>query len=417
MSLTVVANASLLLGRSLSFVDKGFIEIEGGIIKSAGRGEYKARSDCRIIDAKGLLVLPGFINAHTHIADSIGKDIGIDSGLDARVHPVFGAKKKILNKSRPEHLKAFIRSSAISMMSKGIVAFADFREGGLQGLELLQDAISGLPVKCIKLGRIDIYFKPGTADRLSTESLRQARSVFEAGDGLGISGANENTDGSLEQYASLRRRLRLKLKLRGIQPRNSKKKLIAIHAAESADTMSRSKFSTGRTEVERIMDHLKPDFIVHMTNASDHDISLVAESGTGVVICPRANGALGAGLPRVAKMLKSGCLLAIGTDNVMLNSPDIFRELDYLWKACRAVEGVLVDPKELLKMATVNAAEILGLNSGCIEAGRAADLMFVDKNHIDLSPVHNPYASLVHRASQSSIRALMIDGRFAGEID
>jgi cytosine/adenosine deaminase-related metal-dependent hydrolase len=159
------------------------------------------------------------------------------------------------------------------------------------------------------------------------------------------------------------------------------------------------------------MEHLKPDFVVHMTNATENEISLVAKNGTGVVICPRANGVLGAGIPKIAQMLRQGCLLAIGTDNVMLNSPDILREMDYIWKVSRATEGEMIEPRELLKMATVNAAQILRLNSGCIEAGRSADLIFIDKKHVDLYPVHDPYAAVVHRLSQSSIKAIMIDGR------
>ena len=111
-------------------------------------------------------------------------------------------------------------------------------------------------------------------------------------------------------------------------------------------------------------------------------------------------------------MLFRSCLVAIGTDNVMLNSPDILRELDYIWKASRATEGEMIEPRQLLKMATVNAAQMLRLNSGCIEAGRAADLIFVDKRHADLYPMHDSYAAIVHRLSQSSIRAVMIDGRF-----
>jgi cytosine/adenosine deaminase-related metal-dependent hydrolase len=141
----------------------------------------------------------------------------------------------------------------------------------------------------------------------------------------------------------------------------------------------------------------------------------VAKKRTAVIVCPRANGILGAGIPKVAKMLKRGCTIGIGTDNVMLNSPDIFRELDYLWKVSRATEPGLIDAKNILKMATVNAAKILGLNSGCIEAGRSADLLFIDKNHLDLYPIHNPYASIVQRANQDSIRAVMINGEFVDE--
>jgi cytosine/adenosine deaminase-related metal-dependent hydrolase len=63
-------------------------------------------------------------------------------------------------------------------------------------------------------------------------------------------------------------------------------------------------------------------------------------------------------------------------------------------------------------MATVNGAEILHLNSGCIESGRSADLLFIDKRHIDLYPIHDPYASIVQRASQSSIMGMMMNGQF-----
>jgi cytosine/adenosine deaminase-related metal-dependent hydrolase len=392
MSLAIT-NASLLLGRELEYVKQGYIEIKNGKISSTSVGNYTGSG--KKLDAKGFIVIPGFINAHTHIADSIGKDIAVGQRLNARVHPVSGAKSKILQKSLPEHLKAFIRNSAILMTKKGIVAFADFREDGLEGIRLLKDAIESLPIKCVTLGRINHYSSPTDTAGLPPEKREKAKQVVELADGLGISGANENTDASLDQYRQI-----------------AGKKLIAIHAAESNETVRFSKEHTGRSEVDRIMEHLKPDFVVHMTNATKNEMSLVAKSGTGVVICPRANGVLGAGIPKVAQMLRQGCLVAIGTDNVMLNSPDILRELDYTWKVSRAAEGEMLTAQELLKMSTINAAQILRLNTGCIEAGRAADLVFIDKKHAELYPVHDPYAAIVHRVSQSSIRAVMIDGRF-----
>jgi cytosine/adenosine deaminase-related metal-dependent hydrolase len=393
-----ITNASLLLGKELDYVEKGYVEIENGRVKGAAAGNYKGSG--KILYANGFLIIPGFINAHTHIADSIGKDIAADNRLNARVHPVFGAKKKLLQKSQPEHLKAFIRNSAISMMKKGIVAFADFREDGPEGARLLKEAIAGLTIKCVMLGRINHYGDPKDSAGLSPEALEQAQRVLKIAEGLGISGANENTDAALAHYRQLAR-----------------KKLVAIHAAESEETIAFSKEHTGRSEIDRIMEHLKPDFVVHMTNATEDEISLVAKNGTGVVVCPRANGVLGAGIPKVARMLRQSCLVAIGTDNVMLNSPDIMRELDYIWKVSRATEGEMIEPRELLKMATVNAAQILQLNSGCIEAGRAADLIFIDKKHADLYPMHDPHAAVVHRLSQSSIKAVMIDGRFVEAVN
>ena len=84
----------------------------------------------------------------------------------------------------------------------------------------------------------------------------------------------------------------------------------------------------GKTEIERIIHYLGPNIIVHMTNVTDDDISLVSKKGIGIVVCPRANGILGVGIPKVARMLRLGFKIGIGTDNVMINSPDIFRELD-----------------------------------------------------------------------------------------
>ena len=392
MSLAIT-NVSLLLGRDLEYVEQGYIEIEDGIIRNTAAGTYKGAG--KKTDAKGFIVIPGFINAHTHIADSIGKDIAVEQRLDARVHPVFGVKKKILQKSLPEHLKAFIRNSAVSMMKKGIVAFADFREDELDGIRLLKDAVEGLPIKCVALGRINYYSNPTDVSGLPAEKEEQAKHIVEVADGFGISGANENTDSALAQYRQL-----------------VGKKLIAIHAAESKETVEFSKLHTGRSEVARIVEHLRPNFVVHMTNATEDEMSLVAKNGSGIVICPRANGVLGAGIPKVGQMLKQNCLVGIGTDNVMLNSPDVLRELDYIWKASRATEGEMLKAQELLKMVTINSAQILRLNNGCIEAGRAADLIFIDKKHADLYPMHDPYAAIVHRLSQSSIRAVMINGRF-----
>ncbi|MGI0048520.1 MAG: amidohydrolase family protein, partial [Nitrososphaera sp.] len=81
-----ITNASLLLGKELDYVGKGYVEIESGRIKNTGAGSYKGSG--KKLDASGFLIVPGFINAHTHIADSIGKDVAAGHRLDARVHPV-----------------------------------------------------------------------------------------------------------------------------------------------------------------------------------------------------------------------------------------------------------------------------------------------------------------------------------------
>lgn len=383
-----IENAGILLGPELRHVEQGYIEIENGVIVAAGEGRSGSG---KALDAGGFLIIPGFINAHTHIADSIGKDVAAGARLDERVHPAFGAKKKILEKSPPGQLQAAIRNTAISMLQKGIITFADFREGGPEGVRLLRSAIAGLPIKCVALGRVDHYRDPAGSEGLPYAAVQKANEVLKISDGLGISGANENTDAALAQYGEI-----------------DAAKLLAIHAAESKETVEFSIKHTGRSEVERIMGHLKPDIVVHMTHATDEEMSLVA-GRAGVIVCPRANGILGAGMPRVAEMMRRGCTVALGTDNVMLNSPDMFREMDHLWKASHAA-GRFIEPREIVKMATINAAKMLGLNCGSIEAGKAADLMFINTRNADLYPVHDPYAAVVHRMGRPD--AVMVNGRF-----
>ena len=79
----------------------------------------------------------------------------------------------------------------------------------------------------------------------------------------------------------------------------------------------------------------------------------------------------------------------------MINSPDMFRELDYIWSLTRALEDKPIPAREILKMATVNGARILGINSGAIITGRSADMIFIDKNNLDISPMYDPHTSIV----------------------
>ena len=118
-----------------------------------------------ILDGQGILACPGFINSHTHVGDSVGKDIGVNFSFNGRVHPVQGIKKRILDGTDRETLVKFVRGSLFSMMNKGIVAFADFREGGPEGVKLLKDAISDLPIKCMIFGRVEYYLDPSKKGR------------------------------------------------------------------------------------------------------------------------------------------------------------------------------------------------------------------------------------------------------------
>lgn len=396
----LVKNVSMLYGKDLEYVRNANVVIENDIFKKISTEPIDSDGD--VYDAEGLLMIPGLINAHTHIGDSIAKDVASDRGLEERVHPVSGIKRSVLNESVKEHLAAYMKSSVLSMLKHGVTTFADFREGGIDGINLLKESVGEMEIRCVGLGRVEYYFDAESVqrnDELPNNVLRDAELVITACNGFGISGANEYSDNALRYFRKTAR---------------EHGKLLAIHAAETVDAYNYSLKHFGKSEISRIVEHLLPDFVVHMTNATDVDMQTLAERNIGVIICPRANGVLGAGIPKVANMVKHGCKVAIGTDNVMLNSPDLFRELDYLWKVCRALENNFLSARELVKMVTVNAANILRLDKlGFIEENMFADAVFIDTHSIDLDPMHDPYAAIVHRVDPSSIEAVMVGGRFA----
>jgi cytosine/adenosine deaminase-related metal-dependent hydrolase len=392
--ITLLKNASLLYGKDLDYIGSADIIVRDGLFDSiiiGGSNDYDSSVFDSIVDCEGLLIMPSFINAHTHIADSIAKDIASEGlSFNESIHPVFGVKRRVLNNTREEHLMHFIKASALTMIKNGITTFIDFREQGLHGVRLLKASLNGISIRCIALGRVEYYNKD-----LSDEELREAEDVIEYADGLGLSGANEYSDDALKHLAYI-------AKARG--------KLFGLHACESQESYSYSLSKYGVSEVKRILSIARPDFLVHMTNATDDDLMHVKENGIGIVVCPRANASLGVGIPRIWDMLRLGCTIAIGTDNIMLNKPDMFREMEYIWKVSRALKQG-VNAKDILKMATVNAAMIFRLSKiGYIDAGMRADAIIIDKYHVDIAYMHNPYVALVQRASESSIKGVMMDG-------
>lgn len=378
-------------GKNLDYINSTDVQIANGVF---GKIKNRLQNEGNSVDCEGLLAVPGFVNMHTHIGDSIAKDVTLKGTVDRKIHPVVGVKPRILRQTKPEHLATFMKNTCCTMIKKGITTFVDFREGGIDGVMLLKKAISQIPIRAIVLGRLEYYQDKNQIQKnvpLEKPHKITLQQILKVCDGLGVSGPNENSDSVLSSYSKTT-------------------KLRAIHSSETKESFQQSKKITGKTETSRAL-LLKPHFLVHMTYATDSDLRTVAKKCRGIVICPRANAALAEGVPDFSPMLRNGCTVAIGTDNVMINSPDMFREMDYLWKAHMGIHKKKVNPKEILKMATVNGGILLGKKVGSIESGYLADAVFIDKHAIDLEPMYNPYASLVHRVSELSIRAVMVGGK------
>jgi len=388
----ILKNISVLYGHNIKFIEKTNVLITNNTFKKINPKIKSTKN--KVVNCDGLLLIPGLINSHTHIGDSIAKDIALDRDPDSKINPIFGIKQKILRETEPKKLIHFMRKTVKSMLKKGTTTFVDFREGGLDGVLLMQKVLSNTPIRSIILGRIEYYQSKDQIKRntpIPQSYQNQIDQLLKNCDGIGISGSNENSDSSLKEFSKI-------------------KKIRAIHCAETTQSCLKSKQTTGKTEPKRSM-LLKPDFLVHMTYASKSDLRIASKKTSGIVVCPRANASLAEGIPNVVQMMKMNCNVAIGTDNVMINSPDLFREMDFLWKVMMGINQKRIEPKNILKMTTVNAGKLLGKKIGCIKEGYLADAVFIKKNDLNLDPLQNPYASIVHRANENSIQAVMIGGK------
>jgi len=388
----ILKNISVLYGNNLKFIEKTIVLITNNTFQKINPKIKSTKN--KVVNCDDLLLIPGLINSHTHIGDSIAKDIALDRDPDSKINPVSGIKQKILRETEPKKLIHFMRKTVKSMLKKGTTTFVDFREGGLDGVLLMQKVLSNTPIRSIILGRIEYYQSKDQIKRntpIPQSYQNQIDQLLKNCDGIGISGSNENSDSSLKEFSKI-------------------KKIRAIHCAETKQSYLKSKQITRKTEPKRSM-LLKPNFLVHMTYASKSDLNIVSKKTRGIVVCPRANASLAEGIPNVNQMMKMNCNVAIGTDNLMINSPDLFREMDFLWKVTMGIHKKRVEPKKILKMVTVNAGKLLDKKIGCIKEGYLADAVFIKKNSLDLDPLQNPHASIVHRANENSIKAVMIGGK------
>ena len=127
-----------------------------------------------------------------------------------------------------------------------------------------------------------------------------------------------------------------------------------------------------------------------------------------MAVCPRSNFMTGVGLswtrPPIKEMIDLGITVAIGTDNVMLNSVNIFSEMEFVAKA------FLRDDRQVFTLCTLNGAKILGLDNrmGSIVEGKTAHLMIINRESNNMRGVKSPMSGIVRRARPDDIRAVVV---------
>ncbi len=375
MTKRVLHNATILEGKDLE-ITRGYLVIHDGVIEKISRGAPPKHGT----DLKRGFVLPPFVNTHTHLADSVAKDLYIGRTQPEVVGPA-GEKLRVLGSKPEKEIVGAVRETFRDMVKTGTLAHCDFREGGLVGVKLLREA-SSRTVVSIVLGHPMI---PEELDKLLAVS-----------DGIGLSSLSVFRPTSIEDIA--RRTL-------------AAGKLLAIHAAETEEAQKNSLDTTGKTEIRRALD-LGVSFVVHATWATDDDLIALRRAKVPGVFCPRANSLLSVGVPPLRRALSEGVRFCLGTDNVTVCQPDMFRELAFAWACLRRSDARVGsdEARKLLSAATIEPLSIFNLSWGPVEEGRRATFMILARGH-NLTNLTDIYAGLVSRARVDNLKAVYIDGK------
>lgn len=391
----------VLLGPELAPFRCSRFAWSGDVITSVDRIEPTTT-----IDSGALVVIPGLYNGHTHMGDSALPDGATGLTLEQAFFRPAGYKYRELAKLTREthlpHLEAHLRY----MARTGTVAHLDFREQGPAGAELLRAASAATGVESIILNQFNAspFTEPELRANLPGHGLPPAHRaelerMLAVADGFSESTMNDLTDAAWAEIRALT---------------DARGKLRAIHCLENPGYRDLSLATTGHGDLVRAIELYDPHLIVHLTVATDDEIALLVRARKTGVLNPRANASLGLPLPPVATLLRAGAKLLLGTDNGMLNSPNLFAEFDFTYKLARSqfADALSPDPTAILKMATSNIRSVLGGDHhGALEAGLPATFVVLDFTKPHLRHTRHLAASIVTRVTPDDILATYRHGR------
>jgi len=386
MSRTIYGNATVLTGPELNIIENARIAVVDRCIEEIDTG-----SSTGTIDLRGAIVFPSFVDAHTHIADSGMKDAVIGLPTAEAVSPPDGLKYRYLEELSASQLDEVLKQAIGELLANGITAFADFREGGTTGVQALRRIASQSPIHAVILG--DSVLAPWDEGYLS-----EIEDVASHADGIGI--------GDIARYSTSQLdKIRSALTETG--------SLLAVHAAETCEAQEACLSSWDCSEVARVLEY-GPALLVHLTNPVNGDLEAIRQAGVPVVCCARTNAIVADGLPPIADLITAGIPLALGTDNMMLSSPNMFREMDWFSRLARAQsrQANVVSSRDVLSIATLGGARALGMEDvlGTLEPGKEASFLAVNPESINLRGTRDIHAAIVHRAGPQDITLVLSQG-------
>ena len=362
-----------------------------------------------VIDGRGCALLPGFIQTHIHLCQTLFRgaadDLELIDWLKQRVWPMEAAHT-------PESLYASARLGVAELIKGGTTCaltmetvnhtesvFRAVEESGFRATvgKCMMDQGDDAPEALIEETEDSIAESLDLLERWNGQADNRIRYCFAPRFALSC------TRELLERVATLAREL-------GV--------MVHTHASENRDEIAMVEHATGKRNIEYLRDvGLTAPHVVlaHCVHLDDAEIEILRSTGAHVSHCPSSNLKLASGVARVSEMLDRGVSVSLGADGAPCNNRlDMFTEMRTAALLQKVLRGSRALPAlTALRMATTGAARALGLADqiGSVEVGKRADLQLVNLSRLHTTPLPDPISTIVYAAEASDVEMVIIDGR------
>ncbi|WP_419163927.1 amidohydrolase [Candidatus Palauibacter sp.] len=385
-------------------LDVGGVAVRDGEIVAVGtREELEGLPAAETIDATGQLLMPGLVNAHTHLGDSLFRSLVEELPLEAWLERLWISEREFVSR---ESVELGARLSIAEMIRGGTTCALDM----FWYPEAAADAAIGAGFRLVTG---PIFFD------------------FEGPDGVPVESRIAIGERWLERYADeplitpcVQPHNQLTVSPEGLRAARDLADragaLFHTHCSETATEARQTIERFGRTPAAHL-DELGildgPTALAHCVHLTDDDFARIRRKGAAILHNPLSNLKLGSGIAPVARMLDEGIPVLIGTDGpVSSNDLDMWTAMRFAGLLQRGVhqDPVLTPAQEIVRMSTTVGAEGLGLGDrvGRLAEGFRADLMLIDLARPHLTPMFDVYAHLVYAVGRDDVRSVMIDGRW-----
>jgi len=402
-----IKNGTLVTMNPARDILQGDLLIEGDRITQLGICDVKAGTE---IDARDKIILPGFIQTHTHLCQTLFRnqadDLSLMDWLRQRIWPLEAAHDEdSITISAQLGIAELFKCGTTTILDMGTVHLTDFifevaQATGIRAIigKALMDAGADVPAKLIESGQA---------------AMQEVQNLIRDWHGA------EN--GRL-QYALTPRFLLSCSKelLYDVKALSQEKKLlIHTHAAESREEIKLIARQTGAGNIEYFCDIglTGPNLcLAHCIWITEDEMNLLQRTETKVLHCPSANLKLASGIAMVPEMLAKGITVSLGADGAPCNNNlDIFTEmrLAALIQKYRLEDPRALPAQRVVEMATIEGARTIGqdYDLGSLELGKKADIAILDLNTVHSQPGNNIYAQLVYSARAENVETVLVDGK------